>query len=276
VIFGTRNSEPVIFKYFCTDERKARELYALRHFAPTGLVPTILAEEGARLVVQSRIPGGWLPDPDYPKYSSVDAYQAGYSLGQATAKLLATPLTTEDADNYENRYYEGWNMKNYLRDISEAAALIHAKIPAYRGPLFTESLAAIEATLPYLMSQPRLLYHQDAMNMHFVESTFAGFFDLEMCRVGTEAMQIGSLWTVFATHNNWSAFVQGYAGPSQRLLVEIDFNAAKAFADFLVWRYITRYGRWRGDLSEIADPSTIEADAVSYEHSLLLNRSVSS
>jgi hypothetical protein len=44
VIFGQQDDEPVVFKYFCQDERKERELFALRHFATTGVVPQVMAE----------------------------------------------------------------------------------------------------------------------------------------------------------------------------------------------------------------------------------------
>src|SRR5215213_2785272 len=54
VIFGHRGEhwaeeggeQRVVFKYFCEDERKARELFALHHFADTGVVPQLLAESG--------------------------------------------------------------------------------------------------------------------------------------------------------------------------------------------------------------------------------------
>jgi hypothetical protein len=97
-----------------------------------------------------------------------------------------------------------------------------------------------------MLGQKRLLYHQDAMNMHFSESRFMGFFDLEMCRVGTEAMQIGSLWYLFALYGAWHDFVQGFAATSGRKLGKSDLAAGRTFAHFLVWRYISRYGRWHG------------------------------
>ena len=274
VIFGHRYQQPVIFKYFCEDERKEREVFAMHHFARTGLVPKLLADVDTRLIIQSRIPGGWLPNPDDSSYPTIDRDIAGYSLGEATATLISVPLTPQDANDYESRFYEGLTLENYLRNILEASWLIHQKVTPYRAPLFAESLGTIEANLPYLLSQTRVLYHQDAMNMHFLESRFSGFFDLEMCRVGTEAMQIGSLWYFFAIHNNWDAFAQGFAATSKRELDERDFNAAQAFAHFLVWRYISRYGRWHADLGDLENLADDEESVADYSRMIMLNNQV--
>jgi hypothetical protein len=112
------------------------------------------------------------------------------------------------------------------------------------------------------------------MNMHFAASSFTGFFDLEMCRVGTEAMQIGSLWTIFALHNNWSAFAQGYSDGCGRTLGEDDFSAARAFAHFVIWRYASHYGRWRAEPNGIVNRTKAEQAATKYAKSIELNSSV--
>lgn len=274
VIFGQRHQEPIIFKFFCTDERKEREVYALRHFGSTGIVPTLIADVDERLIVQSRIPGGWLPNPDNPAYDRVKPDLAGDSLGNATATFLSVPLSEEEAHNFESRFYEGLTLENYFRTILDASWLIHQRVMAYGSPLFAQSLATIEANLPYILSQKRLIYHQDAMNMHFLESHFAGFFDLEMCRVGTEAMQIGSLWYTFALHRNWDSFAEGYATISQKALDENDFSAAHAFAHFMIWRYISRSGRWRAEPNDTESLAQDEGSASEYAQSLILNNQV--
>jgi hypothetical protein len=271
VIFGQHGDEQVIFKYFCEDERKEREVYALRHFAATDFVPRLLVDHDQRLIVQSRIPGGWLPNPRDTDYDIVDGDRAGYTLGRATATLLNVPLSAQAASDYESRFYDGLRLEQYVGDILEASWLIHKKIEAYSSSLFAQSLESIRDNLAYILGQKRILYHQDAMNMHFADSTFTGFFDLEMCRIGTEAMQIGSLWTIFAVHNNWNAFVQGHAAVSGRALTKQDFDAAKAFAHFLVWRYISRYGRWRAQPEDVASRAIAEADVAMHAKSIELN-----
>jgi hypothetical protein len=274
VIFGHRGQEPIIFKYFCEDERKEREVYGLRHFAATGLVPQLLEDAGKRLIVQSWIPGGWISSPGDQDFDAVEAQRAGHTLGQATATLLNVPLTPQAARDFESRFYDGLRLEKYLRDILDASWRIHENVDIYRDPLFAHSLESIEANLPYILKQKRLLYHQDAMNMHFYKGTFMGFFDLEMCRVGTVAMQIGSLWKFFAVHGEWSAFAQGFAAVSGRQLTEHDLAAGRAFAHFLVWRYASHSGRWRGEARETKTDTEEEENAATYLRSIELNNSV--
>jgi len=59
VIFGRYNKEPVVFKYFCQDERRAREVYGLVHWAPTGIVSRLYHDEGQRLIVIERFLGSF-------------------------------------------------------------------------------------------------------------------------------------------------------------------------------------------------------------------------
>lgn len=247
VVFGHCGKQPVVFKYFCRDERKEREVFALHHFAATGVVPQLLEEDGQRLIVESWIPGGWIRDATDAAFDTTARALAGRTLGQTTAKLVNVPLSPAAADAYESRFYDGERLTDYLQNILEASRSIQRQVACYGDPIFADSLAIIEANLPTILSQPRLLYHQDAMNVHFVDDRCSGFFDLEMCRVGTEAMQIGSLWWIIATYQVWDAFAQGFAEAANRSLGPADLAAARAFAHFLVWRYISDYGDWRGE-----------------------------
>jgi hypothetical protein len=274
VIFGQRGDQPVVFKYFCADERKEREVFALRHFAATGLVPRLLEEHGQRLIIISRIPGGPLPDLGQNEHK-VDTERIGYTLGQATANLVSVPLHPQVAQDFEDRFYAGQQrLTDYINSILQASWAIHQKVACYSGPLFASSLRDIEVNLPYILGQKRLLYHQDALNMHFADSRFTGFFDLEMCRVGVEAMQIGSLWYVFATYGGWEAFVQGFAAVTGHVLGQQDLNAGRAFAHFLVWRYISRYGDWRGEALTPDETKNEMAEAVKYQKSIELNNRI--
>jgi hypothetical protein len=258
VIFGHRDQQPVVFKYFCRDERRIREVFALQHFAETKLVPNLLDDDGQRLIVQSRIPGRFLHLPeDGPPEPGLDPDRIGFSLGQAAAQLTAVPLSPQTATDFESRFYDGEKLPEYFDYILQASHRIQRQIRCYQPAVFAQSLAKIDAHLDFILNQPRLIYHQDAMNLHFADSQFVGFFDLEMCRVGTEAMQIGALWYIMATLDNWPAFVDGYATPAGRRLTEQDFVAAQAFAHFLVWRYISHYGDWPGD--------PLDADALNRE-----------
>jgi len=277
VIFGHR-TEPwgeqrVVFKYFCQDERKQRELFALRHFAATGVVPQLLAEYGQRLIVVSWIPGSWISAPTDAAFDANARAQAGHSLGGAAAKLVSVPLSAAVAQEFERRFYDGEVLTAYLQGILQASWAIQRQVACYHDPIFANSLASIEANLPIILAQPRLLYDQDALNVHFLDNRCSGFFDLEMCRVGTAAMQIGSLWRIIATYNVWDAFGQGFADVTRRGLGPQDLAASRAFAHFLVWRSISDYGDWHGEpLSDAEMAAVIEKSADHRQEIELYNR----
>jgi len=280
VIFGHRQAEqgkqPVVFKYFCRDERKEREVYGLRHFATTGLVPQLLGEHGTRLIVEERIAGSFLPNPETQADAAkaVDSALAGFTLGQATARLTSVPLAANAAQAFESRFYDGESLTKYLTDILRASQAIQQRVACYRDPRFAESLAQIEANLDAMLRQPRLLYHQDALNMHFADSRFVGFFDLEMCRVGIAAMQIGAMWRIFTDYGNWADFAAGFANVAQRELTKADLEMSRAFANFMVWRSISDYGDWHGE--ELGDEAMtqIEQNAGGYQAALVKNSQV--
>jgi len=284
VIFGRRRNDggdeqgeqAVVFKYFCRDERKEREVYGLRHFAQTGLVPRLLAEHGTRLIVEERIEGSFLPNPatQIDAANAVDRALAGFTLGQATARLTSVPLTAAAADGFERRFYAGESLAKYLTDILRASHAIQQRVACYRDPLFAWSLAQIDEHLETMLRQPRLLYHQDALNMHFAASRFVGFFDLEMCRVGVAAMQVGAMWRIFTDYGNWTDFAAGFVGQAGRELTKAELEMSRAFAHFMAWRSISDYGDWHGEPLDDKQMAQVEQDAVAWQATLEKNNQV--
>lgn len=274
VTFGQWGEQPIVFKYFCQDERKEREVFALRHFAATGVVPQLLAESGPRLIVVSRIPGGWIPKPSDATFDVSARAEAGRTLGQAAAKLATVPLPAAVAQTFESRFYDGEALTDYIHGILQASRAIQQCVACYRDPFFADSLAQIEANLPAILGQPRLLYHQDAMNVHFLANRCSGFFDLEMCRLGTVPMQIGSLWPIIATYQVWDVFAQGFGDVTGDLLGPHDLAASRAFAHFLVWRYISDYGDWHGEWLSDAEMAIVVEKSASHRQELVLYNTV--
>ena len=262
--------QPVIFKFFNQQERKERELFGLQHWAETGLVPRIIEAEQEDFLVISEVPGDWLPGKvSALGPASIDAAQASQSLGWATARLTRTPLTTNQARAFERRFYHGETLKAYLTTILKASKRIQQDVRCYQSPLFKRSLKLLEEQWDTLFAQPHILYHQDAANVHFVGERFSGFFDLEMCRVGTEAMQIGSLFVLFErTLAVWKEFLQGYQVERGKSLSRSETCASLAFAHFMVWRSISRYGEWTGSLTSTAESEREACTAAEYATAL--------
>ncbi len=263
VILGKCGAERVVFKYFCQDERKDREVFGLRHWAASGLVPHLLAEQGRRLIAITLVPGEFLPAPE-PKL-------AGRTLGQATARLAQTPLSPALAADFEQRFYEGRSFEQYYMEILQASRAIHERVDLYAGSLYGRSLDFVESQLPSLFGSERILYHQDAANAHFQDSRFSGFFDLEMCRVGTVAMQLGCLWGVCQLNAVWPSFASGFAAESGSPWTWQQDQTSRAVFELLVWRYISRYGEWHGE--PLADGAMAQERADEAEYRADLERS---
>ena len=233
------------------------------HWLETGLVPEVLDDDGDLLIIQSRIPGGWVEPGD-----SIDPEVVGETLGSATARLLAVPLTAEDAAAFESHFYDGQPLRTYIDEIVTASRQIQHHVDCYRSTIFDDSLTFLESQVLYLLDPPHRLYHQDAGNVIFRGSHFSGFFDLEMCRVGTLPMQIGCLWDTITKHRCWDAFARGYASVTGRVLGEEEHEGGRAFAHFMVWRYVSRYGKWRGENLDDAGLRKCTSEAEDYRTQL--------
>jgi hypothetical protein len=250
VALGHCGAEAVVFKYFCQDERQEREIYGLRHWAPTGLVPRLLHQEGKRFIVIQRIWGEFLsnqPGHQGADFTATDWDQVGTTLGQALAQLCQVPLSETAAQDFETRFYGGEKVEAYFGKILAAGRQIHDKVAAYQDESFGRSLDFIAAHLDRVFAPPRLLYNQDISNMLFAGNRFSGFFDLEMCRVGTLSVQLGSLWHTLVEFGLLPSFSRGFAAETGYDLNPDHIAGARAFYHLMVWRYLTQYGEWRGE-----------------------------
>jgi len=76
---------------------------------------------------------------------------------------------------------------------------------------------------------------------------FVGFYDLEMCRLGTEAMQLGvGLRLCAAGPLSWPQLLAGYGSQTGQRLEARDVSAALAMHHFYHWVRICRWGTWDG------------------------------
>ena len=60
VLYGRHNETPIVYKYFGFPPRWRNELYCLRHYADTGVVPEVIASIPDKVIVMSRLPGHYL------------------------------------------------------------------------------------------------------------------------------------------------------------------------------------------------------------------------
>ena len=234
VVFGHRQDQAVVIKYFFDPERREREVYGLRHWSQTGCVPDLVHDDGGHLLVQTRLE----VDPDL-RDAEVDPEAIGHSIGRAIATMYRVPIEKSEIADFESRFYGGVKIDDYVMGIVDAGRAVHETEPEYSGATFADSLSFIDASLPTLLSQPRRLYHQDAGNMLCAGGRLVGFFDLEMCRVGTLPIQIGCLTGKMRHLDCWQAFINGFESKSGEPLGKDVLLAAWAWNHFMTWRYLT-------------------------------------
>ena len=168
--------------------------------------------------------------------------------GRVIASLTSVPLDAADRVTFESRFYDGLGtLEAYLERILELGRSIHARDPDSRDGFWRESLDFVDARLDGILSQSRLLYHQDAGKLHVQQGRFMGFFDLEMCRVGCAAIQLASSPGVFdGDKAQWEPFRQGWEAATNRPLDPDDLRVAAAAHQLLCWREISRYLSYDG------------------------------
>ena len=258
VFLARQDDGLVVFKVFCETERKERECFALRHWRVTGLVPSLLWDADPKMIVMSYVPGVYLADARNSEGEQAWA-EASRESGKAVGLLTKVPLGSEDRTWFESHFYAQLpTLESYLARILELGRAIQARDPDFRDGFWRKSLGFIETEMPCILAQPRVLYHQDVANLHVQQGRFEGFFDLEMCRVGCAAMQLGAaLGMVEAGHAAWAFFREGWEAGTGMPLTPRDAAAAGAARQLLGWREISRYISYDGTPGtgfEWADP----------------------
>ena len=247
VVFARRDGDLVVFKVFCNSERRDREWSALQHWQETGLVPELIWDADPRMIVTTHVRG-----VNLPAARDVHGEQAWRDAccdtGAAVGSLTRVPLSTADRGAFEARFYDGLgNLERYVGRIMELGRSIHRLDRDFQGSFWADSLGFVDAQLPFILGQPRILYHQDVGNLHVEHGRFMGFFDLEMCRVGSAAMQLGSsLAMLTGSKEGWECFRAGWEEATGAQLGAEARNAAAAVVHLLSWREISRYLSYDG------------------------------
>jgi hypothetical protein len=247
VVFGRCGGETVVFKIFCERERKQREVFAFRHWQPTGLIPALIADPDETMIVMSYVPGVHLHASRRADAPSVFD-QACYETGQAIGTLTRAPLSAAERADFESRFYgELGPLEAYVERMVELSRAIQASDADFYDPFWRDNLDLIESQLPYLYAQPRGLYHQDVSNLHVQNGRFCGFYDLEMCRVGCAAMQLASgLGMMDGDPAVWLPFRAGWEAATGATLSAEQRQATLAAYSVLQWREISRYLSYDG------------------------------
>jgi hypothetical protein len=280
VIFARRGDSLVVFKVFCEVERKERECFGLRHWQETGLVPELIWDADANMILTSYVPGTHLHAARELDGEAVWR-EACRETGKAVGTLACVPLGSVSQATFESSFYgKLGTLEAYLGRILDLGRSIHARDPDFGESFWGDSLDFIGTQLDYILCQPRLLYHQDVGNLHVRGGRFLGFYDLEMCRVGCVSMQLGASLGLFVDcgEAGWEPFCGGWERATHKALGYDDLKAAEAVQHLLCWREISRYLSYDGTpgtgytWANPADPSRYRTHIEAVEGMLGIDR----
>jgi hypothetical protein len=251
VLSGQSGDRPVIYKWFAPDwgmRRYRNEMAALVHFDGTGYVPKVLAALPDQLIVMERLPGRFVDEKMLcQELDASGRDRLGRELGHAIALMVDTPVPDSAAGEALKLGHEiiPWN-----QDLAQAIGFYTGlcrrdcdRFPAAADPFYLESLDLVEQQLGHLARQRQIILHED---LHYFahEGRVAGIFDVEMCRLGTEMMQLERLFLQCSPDGvPWESALAGYASSTGRAPIDQDYVFMMAMAAFYFHIRITRWGK---------------------------------
>ena len=248
ITMGLCGAEPIVFKYFEAPDRYRNELFCLNHFAATGWVPRVLHVIPDKLIAMSRLPSD---DRGLHQLSANEVAPLSNEIGAALACLAKVPLHRTDGGYWPVTDFTailwGRSPRESINVYLERCRRIHAGMPEYATPLFTASLRLIETQLDAIAAQPEILWHEDIGNLAVNHGRLTGFYDLEMCRGGTEAMQLGVAIRLCLIGLSWPALLRGYESKIGHPLSPSDLLSVLAMHHFYCWIRVCHWGWWDGD-----------------------------
>jgi hypothetical protein len=265
--FGRCGQVPVVFKSFTVPARWRNERACLSFFAPTGLVPGLIAEEADRLIVMTRLGGidiGGLGTSAIRTASGLRSlsHDFGVALGTLASMPVAPPPSGYDVARDFAVIPWHHDLRAAIGRYTATARRVQRSLPIYADAFFARSLDRLEREADRVDRQPRCLFHEDIGNTRIAEVTMVGFYDFEMCRLGTHAMQLGVAVGQCGTGKlDWAPLRAGFEQRTGRALAADDLVSVVAMADLYAWIRICYWGWWDGEATNAHCMWAVAADA---------------
>jgi len=270
ITMGHRGEEAIVFKYLDNRDRYLNELFCLNHFAATGLVPRVLDILPEKLIVMQRLrsDGSGLAQLDASTLQTVSN-----EIGDAVARLAQVPLVRPASGYWPVTDFTpipwGKSPRESIQLYVKLCRRIQTTTDVYATPFFSESLNLIEAHLDHIAAQPVILWHEDFSNFMVCDGHLTGFFDLEMMRGGTEAMQLGVAMGACSKHLSWPHMLCAYEARVGYNLNAKELLSVLAMQHFYHWIRVCRWGSWNGQPDQREHYDAAIADCGYYEKVML-------
>jgi hypothetical protein len=256
VILGSHHGQPVVFKYFVTPQRWVNERTCLQHYQSAGIVPRVIDAVPERLLVIERIGGSdGLGGVEDGALTAGQVQELSRQVGQALGKITGTPLPTSWEGYPPIRDFPGLRWSTRLDEVVQwyltSSRRVQAAIPAYAEPFCSGSLSLLASQVEGVGRARQILFHEDIWNLRVDGDRFLAFYDLEMCRSGTESMQLGVAVELCGPGRlDWAHLQRGYEAEVGLQPAETDLLAVLAMNHFYHWIRACRWGNWDGDPGE--------------------------
>jgi hypothetical protein len=256
VILGSHNGQPIVFKYFVTAKRWDTERSYLQHFQSTGIVPRVIDAIPERLLVLERIGGrDGLGGVEDGSLTAFQVQELSRQVGQALGKIAGTPLPTSEegyppALDFTNLRWAP-QLDEVVRWYLTSGRRVQKAISTYAAPFCSGSLSLLASQVERVRRARQILFPEDIWNLRVDEDRFLAFYDLEMCRLGTESMQRGvAVELCGPSRLDWLHLQGGYEAEVGRRLAETDLLSVLAMNHVYHWIRACRWGHWDGDPRE--------------------------
>ena len=237
------------------DPRKEDQRRALELFAPTGLVPEVLAQTEVMLVME-RLPGLTMDETER-RLSKRERDELYFGLGEAVARVVEVapggeldrgskgPFRATDEGDFYSTPYDAFHVLYRQADaatffdttLARAGRVLRDRAVPHSDVL-ARSLAALVQNRDAILSHRDFVHMDDfhTANIMADGTRVTGFIDLEMTRRGNEVLLLGAaLCSMCERPALWGAFRRGYEHARGARLDAPTLALVKSAAPFSQW-----------------------------------------
>ena len=207
-------------------KRKGKELFFLNHIRNMKIAPRVINSNYDNILLLEEIKGTPLDrilnnEMTWEKEKG----EISHSLGRGFSILTAPPLSKDDRQLFEKKYYESQTVEDISGEVLNQAEKLCVSAQGFSNKEKT-AIYKIRKEFEKILKEPRILYKYDLNpnNILLRNNSFKAFIDFEQCYIGTESIFLGTIFDCM--HQipwgqtsgdiqcipiyDWNLFMQGY------------------------------------------------------------------